>query len=112
MEKELELINREVCSDDLYLLLSGLLITEELDMIIKLCKSKNNVNSLPLYVEIEDSKERVGDFDVTLDDLLTLHSLSPSYTLRIIDEESKQEKIIFSPDDQLGGDELLKFISL
>lgn len=112
MEKELELISNEACVDDLYLQLSGVLIEEELDMIIKLCKSECDSNALPLYVEIEDSQERVGEIEVSLDNLLTLHALSPSYTLCLKDGESNQSRIIFSTGKKVGGDELLKFISL
>lgn len=96
---------------DMELEISGILIENELDALMKLC-SEENERSLPLYLNFSGERAEIGFLELSLDNLLNINYMSPNYSLVLIDNLNNNRRSLNSSDPEVLGDILSTFISI
>lgn len=118
MGEELLLIDDHLEEDndkaDMYLVIDGLLIEEELDYLVKLCNNsdKSKGNSLPLFINSDGEEIKIGILETSLDNLLSVYTISSKYKLYLCDGKSGDKLDIFSDNFIRDGDGFMNFIRL
>lgn len=118
MDEELTLVNNNLEEDndkgDMYLVISGLLIEEELDYLVNLCNRTDRAkdNSLPLFIQTDDEEIKVGYLETSLDNLLSLYSICSNYKLFLCDGLSDSRLDLFEDEFIDGGSGFTNFIRL
>lgn len=106
----------EVLSFDspLYLEVEGVLITEELQMIMALTKKEvvNQDKVMPLNILFDGQTSYIGDMELNLDNLVNLIALCPNYRICIVNRADKQKVILYEKGNKRSLEELVRFISL
>lgn len=78
--------NSIVNANPMELELEGVLIKEELDTVLNIVKRSGGSDSaIPLFIKFNGSREFIGDFSLTLDNVLKLVLINPGYKLNLRD---------------------------
>lgn len=96
---------------DMELEISGILIENELDALMKLCSNENE-RSLPLYLNFSGERAEIGFLELSLDNLLNINYMSSDYSLVLIDNINNNRRSLNSSDPAVLGDILSTFISI
>ena len=72
--------------------LSGVVLKEELDVLINICSNKESGMGLlvPLYIVFNEDEHFIGDFRLNSDNLLSLLFISNDYRLTLINNDTNE----------------------
>ena len=94
------------------LVLYGLLIEQEIEMLKSICDESRNGRSeddcLPFYLSFEGAKEQLSTICLDLSTALKIRAISHNYTLQI--EGAGATTIVFAPDNPRNAENLVKLI--
>lgn len=83
--------NSVVNANPMELELEGVLIREELDTVLNIVKRDGRSDSaIPLFIKFNGSREFIGDFSLTLENVLKLVLINPQYKLTLRDNVNNQ----------------------
>lgn len=93
--------------------LSGIVLKEELDVLINICSNKESGMGLlvPLYIVFNEDEHFIGDFRLNSDNLLSLLFISNDYRLTLINNDTN-ERVAMLNDSETDYENIKNLIYL
>lgn len=120
--EEIDLLEEEYVPEEevqsfdspVYLEVEGVIITEELEMIMALTKKEvvNPEKVMPLNILFDGQSSYIGDMELSLDNIVNLIALCPNYRVCIVNRANRQKVVLYEKGNKRSLEELVRFISL
>lgn len=109
IDEEVEVVDTIESHEPIEVVLSGVLLDEELEALKSLCCEKSDV-TFPFFVRVGNTKSQLGEIYLELSVLLNIYMISDKYSLLLINNVQDISIELFDKDNISKS--LEKFISI